>query len=150
MLRNTITHEGAEDAFILLDRMRNKWHVTPDKRIYAMVLEKIIETNNLEKVEEIRDLMRKDKIILDMDMYNLLLEAYLKLNDETGSSRLLKRLSAVGLTPTPETYKLLLRHYTTTKSILKDVGWLFLDRKDLVDSKGDPKWAEPSAAASEN
>lgn len=25
-----------------------------------------------------------------------------------------------------ETYRLLLRHYTTTKSILKDVGWLFL------------------------
>lgn len=31
-----------------------------------MLLEKLIETNNLNKVEELRNYMRKDKIVLDM------------------------------------------------------------------------------------
>lgn len=33
MLRNTLLLEGADDTFILLDKMRTKWGFTPDKRV---------------------------------------------------------------------------------------------------------------------
>lgn len=33
MMRNTINHDGLEDGLILLDKIRDKWKLKPDKKV---------------------------------------------------------------------------------------------------------------------